>query len=108
MANVDLTTQSATGIMSLRGDLTLTTVADLWIRSQPLFAQAKSPIQLDLQNVVQSDSAGVALLIAWIRHLRQERKELLLLNLPAQMQAIIQVSGLSRLLPISHYEVKNG
>lgn len=92
--------QDSNGMLLPSGKLTFVTVASLWASSKPLLQAATSPIQLNLKSVTQSDSAGVALLIAWVRCARQQSKEIHLMNLPEQMRAIIKVSGLSHLLPI--------
>lgn len=94
-------TNPVASTLALNGELTLKTVTNLWNISNSFFAETKSPILLDLQNVTQSDSAGVALLIAWVRYVRQQNKEISLINLPAQMSAIINISGLNKILPIN-------
>ncbi len=91
---------SSNGMLLPTGKLNFATVASLWASSKPLLDATPSPIQLDLKTVTQSDSAGVALLIAWVRYARQQNKEIHLMHLPEQMRAIIKVSGLSKLLPI--------
>lgn len=99
MPKATLRIKSIEGTLSLDGDLTLETVTDLWTQSQSLFNKMKSPIYLELQKVTQSDSAGIALLIAWVRYLQQQKKEMFLSHPPEQMQAIARVSGLINLLP---------
>lgn len=92
--------QNFAGDFILTGKLTLHSVAELWQKSSALFAKAPSPLRIDLKAVTQSDSAGTALLISWVNYAHQLNKEIYFFNLPKQMQAIIQVSGLSKLLPI--------
>lgn len=92
--------QDSNGMFLLVGKLTFSSVASLWNRSKLLLETTPSPIQIDLKSVTQSDSAGVALLISWVRYARQLNKEMHLMHLPEQMRAIIKVSGLSQLLPI--------
>lgn len=99
MPKAMLSAKSVEGTFSLTGDLTLETVTDLWDQSQSLFNKSKSPIWLELESVMQSDSAGIALLIAWARQMRQQKKEFFLTHPPEQMQAIARVSGLTNLLP---------
>lgn len=94
------TIQHSNDTLLPKGKLTLGNVASLWASSKPLFDITPTPIKLDLKAVTQSDSAGVALLIAWVRYARQQDKEIHLMHLPEQMRAIIKVSGLSNLLPI--------
>lgn len=99
MPNASLTTNSSSQHLLLKGDLTLQNVTTLWHESKILFDRAQSPVHLELKDVTQSDSAGIALLIAWVRTLRQQKKEIYLKNPSPQMQAIAEISGLTHLLP---------
>lgn len=81
-------------------EMTVKTVARLWQSSQHYFKNFASVLKIDLAKVPHSDSAGVALLIAWTRLSHKKNKALQIINVPEQMQAIIKVSGLENLLPI--------
>ena len=81
-------------------EMTVNTVAGLWQSSQDYFKNRTLILKIDLAKVPHSDSAGVALLIAWTRLSHEQNKTLEVINLPEQMQAIIKVSGLENLLPI--------
>ncbi|HED17385.1 MAG TPA: anti-sigma factor antagonist [Gammaproteobacteria bacterium] len=58
------------------------------------------PITIDLSGVSRSDSAGIALMIEWLKRATQANVELTLLNLPTQMQNITRVSNLAGILPL--------
>jgi len=85
---------SADGTVKVSGVLTFATVNQLWEQSQSFFALAQNTINFDLANVIQSDSAGVALLLAWARTAHAHNKQIQFKSLPEQMQAIARVSGL--------------
>ena len=53
---------------------------------------------IDLMAVEQSDSAGLALLIEWLRVARQQQQALRFINIPSHMQAFARVSGVDELL----------
>lgn len=90
------------GACAVIGSLNYAAITPLfWQQTQALIANASSSITFDLSDTSNSDSAGVALLIAWVRLARQQKKTLHFLHLPDQMRAIIRVSGLEKLLPIS-------
>ena len=55
--------------------------------------------RVDLGGVRRSNSAGVALLVEWLREAQQRQQVLLFTNVPAQMRAIIEVVDLETLLP---------
>jgi len=84
------------------GELNFMNIPQLWQSSCGMLVNASplSIISIDLSKVTQSDSSGVALLISWVRTMRQQKKEICFVNLPQQMRAIIEVSGLQKILPI--------
>lgn len=86
----------------LSGSLNTHTVPGLWQLSQDILKNDKtSSIIFNLEDVTQSDSSGVALLIAWTRMLKLREQRIRFVALPAQMLAIIQVSDLEDILPIN-------
>ncbi len=58
-------------------------------------------IAVDLRDVQRSDSAGVALLLAWMRKAREAQRDIRFLNMPSQMFNIARVSGLDAILPLA-------
>ena len=86
------------GSWMLVGDLSFTTVPAL--RGGLDIKSADRPrISIDLAGVTRSDSAGLALLIEWLRESEQLGKTITFLNMPAQMQSIARVCGLEGILP---------
>ena len=58
-------------------------------------------VAVDLSGVERSDSAGVALLVAWMRNARAAQRDIRFINMPAQMRNITRVSGLDTILPLA-------
>lgn len=86
----------------LSGALNTYTVPGMWQLSQNILKNDKTLLVLfNLEEVTQSDSSGVALLIAWTRMLRQRDQKIRFVALPSQMLAIIRVSDLEKILPIN-------
>jgi len=85
--------------LRIQGELDFDSVAGLWETTGALFV-ANSPLQVDLGGVSRANSAGVALLVAWLRQARKQQRKLVFINVPVQMQAIIQVADLETLLPM--------
>lgn len=85
---------------ALSGKLDYETVPFLWQQSQAVFKDRAPSIVFDLSEVTQSDSSGVALLIAWTRNFRRQSKTVHFIHLPSQMLAIIQLAGLNTIVPI--------
>jgi phospholipid transport system transporter-binding protein len=86
--------------LRVRGELNFASVADLWRKTGPLFA-TDPPARIDLGEVSHSNSAGVARLVDWLSQAHHRQRELVFLNVPAQMRAIIQVADLDTVLPVA-------
>lgn len=93
--------QVSPGQFLLKGELNMRTVSGVYAAAQLLLAGARDKVTMDLAAVSRSDSAGVALLIAWLGLAQQQGFEMNFRNLPAQMLQIARVSELEPLLPIS-------
>jgi len=92
---------AGTASFVLRGELSFSTVSDLSRRSAGLLWQDEQ-VTLDLEGVTRTDSAGLALLVEWLRIARRKGKSIQFRNIPPQMMAVAQVVGLDSLLPVAH------
>lgn len=81
----------------VHGELDVASVPEALRRAEVLF-RAGLPERVDLAGVTRADSAGVALLVEWLRLARQQGRSLRFVHIPAQMRALIQVSDLEDLL----------
>ncbi|GMR07939.1 MAG: STAS domain-containing protein [Gammaproteobacteria bacterium] len=98
MDQVILTGQD--GQFALTGVLSFQTVPAVWRQGLSMF-NGEDAVHLDLKGVSRSDSAGLVLLIEWMRHLRLQSREISFTNVPRQMLAIARVSSLDKQLPLS-------
>ena len=80
------------GTIKVQGPLTFTTVPDLFIESSNIIKSASETITIDLQDVSRADSAGLALLVEWLRAAGSHAR---FVNVPAQLHRLIRVSGLA-------------
>jgi phospholipid transport system transporter-binding protein len=87
-------------IYYLSGTLDFETVPVLWGQNQDVLNNREPIIIFDLSEVMQSDSSGVALLIAWTRNFLHQSQTIRFIHLPSQMWAIIQLAGLENIIPI--------
>jgi phospholipid transport system transporter-binding protein len=90
--NASPTTQSVTGA------LTFETVPGLYQNSSSWFAD-EGELTIDLAHVTRTDSAGLALLIEWLRRAQAANCKLRYANIPMQVQTLIRVNGLQDALP---------
>ncbi len=81
------------------GVVSFDTVPRLSEAAERLF-QGLDQISVDLSKVTRADSAGLALMVEWMRQARELELPITYLNIPAQMLAIARVSGLDRVLPL--------
>ena len=84
-------------VIRLRGKLSLETVHNF---IQTLRPEPAAQLILDLDGVSFLDSAGVGALVQLFVHRRSQGKIFMLTGLSQQSSAVIQVAGLSKLLPI--------
>jgi phospholipid transport system transporter-binding protein len=81
----------------LSGVLNAATAAGILQQGTERFAGAPE-IDVDLGGVIESDSAGLALLIEWLRGARDRGQRLRYANLPAQISALARISEVEELL----------
>lgn len=88
------------GRFLLRGDLSFRTVPGLWGKTRDL-ASRGTALTVDLSGVGRSDSAGVALLIEWLRDVHRAGNAVSYVNIPPQMLAIARASSIDSVLPLA-------
>lgn len=91
--------RQAPGQFSLAGELSFATVPQLVEAGESLF-EGVDQVSVDLTNVGRSDSAGLALLVSWIRLARQQGKQLSFHQIPEQLLGLARVSGVDHILPL--------
>ncbi|MDH5324521.1 MAG: STAS domain-containing protein [Gammaproteobacteria bacterium] len=82
----------------LQGVLSFDSAAALARQGNELFKSAGATVSVDLSGVDRSDSAGLALLLEWMRAARKRNQTLVFSHVPRQIQDIAAVSGVKSLL----------
>jgi phospholipid transport system transporter-binding protein len=85
------------GRFRVSGTLDANTVTSVLEQSAELFGDTPE-IHVDLGGVTDADSAGLALLIEWMRIALQRRQTIRFANLPAQINALARISEVEDLL----------
>ncbi|HMI54132.1 MAG TPA: STAS domain-containing protein [Candidatus Saccharimonadales bacterium] len=83
-------------VTKLSGKLSLETVSNFL---KPMRAESVPLLVLDLSGVAFLDSAGVGALVQLFVHRRNNSQKLALVALTQQGHAVMQVSGLTQLIP---------
>jgi phospholipid transport system transporter-binding protein len=89
------------GRFRVSGVLDASTAREVLEQSESRFAQGKEmgkEILVDLGGVGESDSAGLALLIEWLRAARQGGRAIRFTNVPAQIEALARISEVEDLI----------
>ena len=100
MSNGCLIEETAPEHFVLRGELSFSTVMGL-LRDSAVLLWGNSSVTLDLAGVTRTDSAGLALLLEWIKIARRQGKSIRFCNIPEQMMAVAEVAGIGALLPVT-------
>ncbi len=85
---------------ALSGELTMQTVPTVARESTDMINKMSGEVKINLAEVVRADSAGLALLIDWLRSAQQNKFKLEFEHLPKQLMQIARVSELHKVLPI--------
>ncbi len=90
----------AQGGFRVLGELSFATVAELLAQSTPVLEGASEPCCIDCSQLARVDSAGVALMVEWLRLRRAAGKDIRYTGISPETRAIIEVSDLDGLLPM--------
>ena len=83
------------GCFIIDGDLTFSTIDKQTVKSVA-FLTASNHITIDLGRVVCTDSAGLALMIEWIKYTRHHRTQIVFKNIPEQLLNLAKLSGFDK------------
>lgn len=87
-------------VLALEGTLSFDTAPDLYAAGADWVRAAAGPVTFDLAGVGRIDSAGLALLVEWMR--LAKGRGVRLANVPAQARDLIRVYGLSAALGVTN------
>lgn len=88
-------------VLSLQGPVSFDTAAGLANEGRYLLQQveAGTTLSIDARGVQHSSSATLTVVLEWWRALNARQLELKEVLLPEQMQPLVALSGLNRILP---------
>ena len=90
----------ADGQLTVSGALSFDTVPDVLTRTAAWVAASVKTV--DLARVQRADSAGLALMVEWLRLARKAGRNLQFIQIPEQVREIIRVNGLSRAFDVNN------
>ena len=86
---------------SLSGQVHFSNVIQLLEDGRNLMVEMTA-VSLDCSALEKSGSPGIALLLAYARFCRRQKKSISFVNLPAQLRAIAGVYGIDKFLALNH------
>ena len=89
------------GSFALEGNLTFNTVGDLLAETEAIVSSSDN-IRVGLAGVSHFDSAGMALLVHWLRNVKKAGKTIAFYDVPLRLSLMAKMSGLDRVLNISN------
>ena len=85
--------------LSLTGELTLATVTSTYQQSLNYFQSEDSiPKMINLAKVTCVDSAGLSLMIEWLRLGKKQNTEIEFRNIPGQITPLVKLFGIDNLI----------
>jgi anti-anti-sigma factor len=87
--------------LRLQGDLTLSTVADIYAEFTARLARAQGQPAVDMQATGRIDSAGLALLLEWQALARKRGSKLSLLHVPKELLHLARLCEATDLLELA-------
>ncbi len=82
----------------LNGALTFASVPALMDDAGPRWRTTPRELRIDLGSVTRSDSAGLALLVEWVRLAALHDTRIEFTGMPQQLQTLADVTGLANVL----------
>lgn len=82
------------------GDLSFGSVRAVERQGLQFLQQDAVCCTIDFAGVAYSDSAGIALLLAWLRQARAHHKDIRFAGLPDNMLALLKLSDLDAVIPL--------
>ena len=95
--NAPALTSSGAGKVSVKGPVTFATAGELLEASRTEFSN-QAAVTISLDEVTGVDSAGLALLLEWLRQERADGRTVRFLGIPEKLLAIARLSGVEALL----------
>jgi phospholipid transport system transporter-binding protein len=100
MTETNSISKGKNGAIILQGELTFSSVPELYLRAEELLDSGSSLAEIDLAEVTAADSAGLALLLEW-QAAHQSSGKLQIRNAPASLISLARLCEADELLDLS-------
>jgi phospholipid transport system transporter-binding protein len=83
----------------VQGAVTLDNVVTITQQGMTLLDERHNIV--DLTEVIEVDSTTISMLLEWLRIARQKGYQLRFINLPGNLESLIQLYGIAELIPVT-------
>jgi len=94
------TTDDATTVLTVRGELDVFTAPRLREQLLELSLDGEGDVVLDMSGLTFVDSTGLGVMVGGLKRLRETRRELILRSVPASSLRVLTINGLTNVLTI--------
>lgn len=91
---------SGSATFQVDGRITFDSLSRVRAEGEAWIAEAEGPVVIDLTGLEHGNSAAVALLMAWWREAEHQEKAISFVGAPAALRNIVELSGVSDILPL--------
>jgi phospholipid transport system transporter-binding protein len=84
----------------LSGEIDFSNVMSVYQKSLSLFDDRK-PLVFNLSEVKNSNSAGLALMMEWLKQARATGQTIIFQQIPSDLFALARASGVDKLIPLA-------
>lgn len=96
--------EAATSDFRVSGPVTFANVTGIRARGEAAIAAGGDRVVLDVSGIEHGNSVALALLIAWFRAAEVAGKSIVFTGVPAELENIVELSGLTDVLPLQGAE----
>lgn len=100
-------TAAGDGVFSVSGPVTFETVTELWRASHGKFDRSGA-VRIDLGGITEIDSAGLSLLLEWVRWARRQAGNVSFEHPPPKLLALARIGDVDQLLSIAPVAATRG
>lgn len=91
---------SEANVYQVKGQIDFDNVKNVWQQGKEILSKSPAAVTFDFAEVNKSNSAGLLLLIGWLRDALQLNKQVQFRNVPQPLLRAARVSDLQTILPL--------
>lgn len=84
--------------MIVQGPVTIDNVVEMTRRGKTFLDQSRRVV--DLKEITNVDSSVISMMLEWLRTARNQGCQLQFINLPSNLESLIQLYGIADMIPV--------